>query len=107
MTNFNFPPTSRYYATRTKTLTLEDGSQLVYLSRRFVPPGSAFALLSTHTVIAGERLDVIAAQELGDPQAFWRLCDANDALRPEDLTSPIGRRIRITLPEGFPTAPQA
>jgi len=105
MANFNFPPTSRYYDTPTKTLALEDGSHLVYLSRRFVPPGSRFALLSVHTVVAGERLDVVAGSELGDPQAFWRICDGNDAMRSDDLTATLGRRLRITLPEGIPAAP--
>ena len=27
----------------------------------------------------GERLDNVAAQYLGDPTLFWRLCDANNA----------------------------
>ncbi|HEX5688025.1 MAG TPA: LysM domain-containing protein [Ideonella sp.] len=107
MANFNFPPTSRYYETPVKTLETSDGSNLVYLSRRFVPPGSRFAQLSTHVVVAGERMDHIAGAELGDPQAFWRICDANDAMRPDDLTAEIGRRLRITLPEGFPATPLA
>lgn len=107
MANFSFPPTSRYYEMPTKALETSDGSKLVYLSRRFVPSGSRFATLSTHVVVAGERLDIIAGAELGDPQAFWRLCDANDAMRPDDLTAEIGRRLRITLPEGFPATPLA
>ena len=37
----------------------------------------------------------------------WRICDANGALRPEELTELIGRRLRITLPEGVPGAPSA
>jgi hypothetical protein len=106
MANFSFSPTSRYYETPTKTIEAADGSALVYLARRFVPPGSRFATLSTHVVQAGERLDIIAGAELGDPQAFWRLCDANDAMRPDDLTAELGRRLRITLPEGFPGPPQ-
>jgi hypothetical protein len=107
MANFSFPPTSRYYETPVKTLEADDGSALPYLARRFVPLSSRFALLSTHVVMAGERLDVIAGAELGDPQAFWRLCDANDAMRPDDLTAELGRRLRITLPEGFPATPLA
>ena len=107
MANFKFSPTSRYYETPTKALEASDGSNLVYLSRRFVPQASRFATLSTHVVTAGERLDIIAGAELGDPQAFWRLCDANDAMRPDDLTAEIGRRLRITLPEGFPATPLA
>lgn len=107
MANYNFAPTSRYYDTPRKTLTTAAGDNLVYLSRRFVPPGSRFALLSLHTVVAGERMDIIAGGELGDPQAFWRICDANDAMRPDDLTADIGRALRIPLPEGIPAAPLA
>jgi hypothetical protein len=105
MANYNFSPTSRYYETPTKTLALDDGTNLIYLSRRFVPQSSRFALLTTHRVVGGERMDIIAGAELGDAQAFWRICDANDAMRPDDLTARIGRRLRITLPEGIPAAP--
>jgi hypothetical protein len=38
---------------------------------------------------------------LGDPCFFWRLCDANNAMRPQDLTSTIGRDLKITLPFGI------
>jgi hypothetical protein len=101
-TSFNFPPTSRYAGTELATLAMDDGEQRVYLRRRFVPASTRFALLRWHTVIDGERLDRIAAQELGDPLAFWRLCDANDAMRPDALAERIGRRLRVTLPEGIP-----
>ncbi|HZT57821.1 MAG TPA: LysM domain-containing protein, partial [Pyrinomonadaceae bacterium] len=59
-----------------------------------------------HTVTQGERLDQIAAQYLGDPEQFWRICDANGALRPEELLE-TGRRVRLTLPEGVPATPNA
>ncbi len=107
MANYNFPPTSRYYDIPTKTLEAADGSKVVYLARRFVPPGSRFATLNWHTVVAAERMDLIAGAELGDPLAFWRICDANDAMRPDDLAASVGRRLRIALPEGFPGAPLA
>jgi hypothetical protein len=105
MANFSFSPTSRYYDTPVKTLESADGSKLVYLARRFVPAGSRFATLGVHSVQAGERLDLVAAAELGDPLAFWRLCDANDAMRPDDLCAEPGRRLRIPLPEGVPGTP--
>jgi len=44
---------------------------------------------------------------LGDPELFWRVCDANRAMRPDELTETIGRRLRITLPEGIPATPGA
>ncbi|GAP66340.1 hypothetical protein MBSD_n1647 [Mizugakiibacter sediminis] len=102
-----FPPTSRYALTPTGTFLRADGTPVAYLKRRFVPAPEAFALLQWHTVLQGERLDNIAAQYLGDPEQFWRLCDANRALRPEELTETVGRRLRITLPEGIPGAPNA
>jgi hypothetical protein len=58
-------------------------------------------LLQLHTVTEGERLDNITARYLGDPEQFWRVCDANNAMRPEELTETIGRKLRITLPEGI------
>ena len=100
-----FPANSRYQATDTAIVTTADGRTVVYLRRRFVPPPERFALLKERLIAQGERLDTIAAQELGDPELFWRLCDANAALRPDELTEEPGRAIRITLPEGIPGAP--
>ena len=103
----NFPPTSRYSLTPTATLVRADGTTVTYLKRRFVPPPENLALLQWHRVVQNERLDNIAAQYLGDPEQFWRLCDGNRALRPEELTQTIGKPLRITLPEGIPGVPHA
>ena len=97
-----FPPTSRYHPIETATLVLPDGTELVYLRRRFLPSSDRFTLIQEHVVTQGERLDNITAKYLGDPQQFWRICDANDAMNPPELTAEIGRRLRITLPEGVP-----
>jgi len=102
MTVAAFPITSRYYGIETAQLTAASGRIIVYLQRRFVPSPDRFALLQEHTVTEGDRLDNIAAHYLGDPEQFWRICDANNAMRPDDLTSTIGRKLRITLPEGIP-----
>jgi hypothetical protein len=101
-----FPASSRYYGLETAKIEI-DGEIHIYVRRRIVPPPEAFAVLGVHTVVAGERLDHIAARELGDPEIFWRLCDANRALRPEELTETLGRRLLITLPEGVPGPPNA
>lgn len=92
-----FPPTSRYAGTPTATLVLPDRSTVTYLRRRFVPPAQRLAVLQEHVVTQGERLDHIAAMFLGDPLLFWMVCDANDAMRPEDLQE-VGRRLRIPRP---------
>jgi hypothetical protein len=102
-----YPITSRYYQVETATLETPDGKTVVYLRRRFVPDPGRFSLLQEHTVTEGERLDNITAQYLGDPEQFWRVADANNAMRPEDLTAEPGRALRITLPEGIPGAPNA
>lgn len=100
-------PTSRYFGLETKMLEQPDGTKIAYVGRRLAPPPERFATLSFHTVIQGERPDHVAARFLGDPEQFWRLCDANAVLNPDDLTARIGARIRITLPEGIPGASDA
>ncbi len=99
--NSLFPVTSRYHGVPTATLELPDGRKIIYLRRRLVPPPKRFTLVQEHTVTQGDRLDNLAAQYLGDPEQFWRICDANGAMRPEELIEIIGRRLRITLPEGI------
>ncbi|MEO6740830.1 MAG: LysM domain-containing protein [Chthoniobacteraceae bacterium] len=102
-----FPPSSRYHGIETAMMEDADGRAIVFVRRRFVPLPERFATVQEHTVTQGERLDNIAARYLGDPEQFWRLCDANGALRPDELTDEIGRRLRITLPEGVPGIPHA
>lgn len=96
-----FPPNSRYFGVGTATLTLADDRTVVYLKRRFVPPPERFALLQEHVVVQGDRLDLLAARYVGDPEQFWRICDANRAMRPDELIEVVGRRLRITLPDGM------
>jgi hypothetical protein len=101
-----FPPTSRYHGLEMASLEAPDGNTIIYLKRRLVPPPERFELLQEHVVAQGERLDSITARYLGDPEQFWRICDANGAMRPEELEE-VGRRLRITLPEGIPGMPNA
>lgn len=102
-----FPPTSRYAGMETKTMETAPGRFVIYLQRRFLPAPGNFALLHEHAVTQGERLDNVTAHYLGDPEQFWRICDANGAMRPQELTETVGRRLRITLPEGIPGIPDA
>jgi hypothetical protein len=102
-----FPPTSRYFGIETTTIETRDGKTYAYLRRRFLPQPEKFTTLQEHVVVQGDRLDNVTARYLGDPQQFWRVCDANRAMRPEELTEDIGRRLRITLPEGIPGTPNA
>jgi hypothetical protein len=103
----NFPPTSRYYGIETTTIETSDGKTEAYLRRRFLPQPENFTTLQEHVVAQGDRIDNITARYLGDPLQFWRVCDANRAMRPDELTEVLGRRLRITLPEGIPGTPNA
>jgi hypothetical protein len=96
-----FTATSRYYGIGTNTLTPADATVVVYVKRRFLPSPDRFQLIQEHAVVQGERLDNIAAAFLGDPELFWRMADANGAMKPEELVQKVGRRLRITLPEGI------
>jgi hypothetical protein len=102
-----FPATSRYYQIETGTLETPERKIIVYVRRRFVPSSDRFELLLEHGVVQGDRLDNITAKYLGDPEQFWRVCDANNAMQPDELTSVIARKLRITLPEGIPGQPNA
>jgi hypothetical protein len=102
-----FPETSRYNGIEKAEFKTPEGKTIVYVRRRFLPPPERFELLQEHAVTEGERLDHITAKYLDDPEQFWRVADANNAMQPEELTQTIGRRLRITLPEGIPGIPNA
>lgn len=96
-----FETTSRYFNLETATTNApdqEDGTREIrYVRRRIIPSAENLTTLVEHTVAQGERLDQITARYLGDPLQFWRVCDANNVLRPEELEE-TGRIIKIALP---------
>lgn len=94
-----FEPTSRYYALETATLTAPDGRMVAFKRRRFLPNGDDMRLFVEVTLIQGDRLDLITARTLGDPEQFWRVCDANNAMDPFDLTAEPGRTLRVPVPQ--------
>jgi hypothetical protein len=102
-----FPPTSRYYNVQTTSRLAPDGTMQVYLRRRVVPGSDRFTVVQEHRVAAGERLDHLAATYLGDPEQYWRLCDANDAVRPDALLERLDSVVDIALPEGTTGVPGA
>lgn len=101
MATNRFGPASRYAHVETATLT-RAGVEVPYLKRRIIAPPEAFETVQEHRVREGERPDTIAADAFGDPELYWRLCDANVVIRPDELTAEPGKRIRITLPESVP-----
>ncbi|TME11267.1 MAG: LysM domain-containing protein [Chloroflexi bacterium] len=97
-----FDKTSRYYNIDIATMNVLDSDglprEIRYVRRRFIPSSAGLTTLVEHAVTQGERLDNITARYLGDPTQFWRVCDANNALRPTELTDDIGHVIKIALP---------
>jgi hypothetical protein len=94
-----FDHTSRYFTLETTVLTTADGRTVAYVRRRFLPRGEDMPLLVEVSVSEGDRLDQITARTLGDPEQFWRVCDANDAMNPADLTAEVGRTLRVPVPQ--------
>jgi hypothetical protein len=94
-----FEPNSRYASIETAEWTAPDGRILHYKRRRFPPPAESQPPLTTAIVAPADRLDLIAARALGDPQAFWRVCDANNVLDPLELTAEAGCVLNIALPQ--------
>ncbi|HEY44896.1 MAG TPA: hypothetical protein G4O11_13025 [Anaerolineae bacterium] len=83
---------SRYESMATAKITDAKGKEVTYKRIRFIPDVPA---TQQHTVVQGDRLDLIAHQYLRDPELFWRICDANKAMLPDELVAEIGKRIRI------------
>jgi hypothetical protein len=96
----NFPVTSRYYRVGTATLEKNDGTSIIYLKRRIIPPADSLTLIVEHQVKQGDRLDNVTAAYIGDPEQFWQIADANNAIKPEELTEDHGSWLRITQPAG-------
>ena len=118
----SFPPNSRYAGVPVLKLDRGEGGNtglcspppqpgsgsaqadppIAYLGRRLLPDPTRLALLTEHSVVQGDRLDLLAARLIGDPLLWWRIADANPELDPAELVVHIGRWLRITLPDGVP-----
>ena len=94
-----FDTTSRYYRLETATHVTPDGRRITYVRRRFLRQGRSLPLLVEMTVTDSDRLDLITARTLGDPEQFWRVADANNAMNPFELTEEPGKTLRIAVPQ--------
>ena len=96
-----FETNSRYYTIPEANVTFKDRDgaerKIVYKRRRFIPPIEDEGTFVEHIVIQGERLDNITARYIADPTQFWRICDVNLILKPDELTDEVGRSIKITF----------
>jgi len=97
-----FDQTSRYCNLPIGTLSLAKGNisrEIKYVRRRFIPSAEGMITAVEHLVVQGDRLDNIAARYISDPSLYWKICDANEAMVPDELTSKLGRRIKIAVPK--------
>lgn len=69
-----FDRNSRYAAQPTYATTTPDGRRVTAVA---IPAPRSEVPAGQHRQHAGDRLDLLAARYLGDPTAFWRLCDLN------------------------------
>ena len=93
-----FEQNSRYYKIETVSLIDPSGREVAYKRRRFLPRAEELQTLVNVTVVQADRLDLISARTLGDPEQFWRICDASDAMNPPDLMAEPGEKVRVPLP---------
>jgi hypothetical protein len=77
-----FFPGSRYYNLETYRVRRSDGMTVTVTQ---LPVPTSPPLLGAHPRQNGQRLDLIASHFMNDATAFWRLCDANDAMVPDAL----------------------
>lgn len=94
-----FDPNSRYYPIETATYEAPNGRSLPYKRRRFLPRAETMQTLTEVTTTQDDRLDLVTARTLGDPEQFWRICDANNTMDPFDLVDEAGRRVRVPVPQ--------
>jgi len=93
-----FPINSRYHGVAQRSRTLPDGTTETFLARRIIPSTARYSALDRHRTIDNERIDTVAAESFGDPELYWRVCDANGDAEPADTTKPAGRLLVIPLP---------
>lgn len=94
-----FDSKSRYDCLETATYETVKGKLIAFKRRRFLPKGTSVQLLTMTKVEQSDRLDLIANRTIGDPEQFWRVCDANDAMDPVELVSEPGRQLKVPVPQ--------
>jgi len=93
-----FGQTSRYVNCEDEKFVTKDNKIISYKKRRFLPQPEKINIVQEIDVIAGDRLDNITAKVLGDAEQYWRICDANNTMHPDELISEPGKIIKIASP---------
>lgn len=93
-----FDADSRYQNIDNAEIVDERGRTIVYKKRRFLPDPDGATPLVIATFTEGDRIDLLAARNYGDPEAFWRICDAHRVLHPRELERP-NTQIVVPMPK--------
>lgn len=93
-----FPLNSRYRDVPLRTRTAEDGTVETFVGRRIIPAMERYGVAGRRKLVAGDRIDRIAADAFGDSEQYWKICDANGDADPAEAAGPAGRRLVIPLP---------
>jgi len=88
-----FSPGSRYQGVG-DTYQVSRPGRATVLATPLPLPQSA-PVLGYHQSAGGDRLDLLAFRYLNDATAFWRICDANNAMVPAMLVA----RTLIAIPD--------
>ena len=94
-----FEPSSRYARIAEAEIEGGDGRRIIYKLRRFLPDPASVQVSSEVVVGQGDRLDRIAARAYGNPEVFWQIADASNALDPFTLDEEPGRILIVPVPE--------
>jgi hypothetical protein len=87
-----FDRDSRYSKLTPLTVTGPGGRTVSIVPIRFIP---ATAAVITRRIKQGDRPDLLAYEFYKEPELFWRIADANEALRPSELIAQPGGLIGI------------
>ncbi len=94
-----FDPGSRYEGVEQGELELPDGRIVRFRRRRFLPRAVELQLLTAMELGEGDRLDLLANRAYNNPEAWWRICDANEAMNPREIEIAPGSRLVVPIPK--------
>ncbi len=93
---------SRYDGAGQALVEVPDGTggqrEVAYLLPRVPGDPASTRPLAWHRVVSDDRLDLVVHRYLGDPLAFWQVCDANAALDPDALVGGDAEGSVIVIP---------
>lgn len=93
-----YPANSRYANAPVLNWRAADGTEIRYIGRRIIPEMSEYSTLDTYRASGHKRIDGLAEDYYGDPELYWRICDANGIERPSEALAEDGTKLTIPLP---------